>query len=81
MAENDFPIQAMDASYLVGMDFGVALHHPDSHDGSVTTYRDFKGVQEALAVAVGQEPNSKFRFIRDISMVVYQPVGFAQARN
>jgi predicted O-methyltransferase YrrM len=193
MEEKDFPIRAIAASDLEGMEFGEELHHPNSHDGSVTTYelmilnklvkrhnprliiefgtfdgrtamnfaanapaakvvtidflpqpcvfdntpfaaniqrkvgdsttfdvgpyrgkaefifvdgghdapvvtsdtlkalemlsptgvivwhdyRDFKGVQEAIAVALRHEPNSKFRFIRDTSMVVYQPAGFA----
>jgi predicted O-methyltransferase YrrM len=192
MKENDFPIRAMDAADLDGMKFGVALHHPNSHDGSVTTYelmilnmlvkrhdpkliiefgtfdgrtamnfaanapaakvvtidflpqrcvfdgtpfamkiqrkvgdsttfdvgpyrgkaefifvdgghdapvatsdslkalemvapngvivwhdyRDFKGVQEAIAVAAKQVPKNNFRFIRDTSMVVYQPANF-----
>ena len=192
MEEKDFPIQSVDASDLIDMDSGVALHHPNSHDGSVTTYelmilnklvkrhdpkliiefgtfdgrtamnfaanapaakvvtldfmpqpcvfegtpfaaniqckagdstkfdvgpykskvefifvdgghdapvvtsdslkalemvsptgvivwhdyRDFKGVQEAIAVAAKQAPEKHFRFIRDTSMVVYQPAGF-----
>jgi predicted O-methyltransferase YrrM len=193
MEEKDYPIRALDADELRGVDFGTALHHPNSHDGSVTTYelmilnklvqrqnpklivefgtfdgrtamnfaanaraakiitidfapqprlfddmpiaanieckfgdstnfdisayrgkadfifidgghdapvvtsdtlkalemvspdgvivwhdyRDFKGVQEAIAVAVQRKGEANFRFIRDTSMVVYQPAGFA----
>jgi predicted O-methyltransferase YrrM len=192
MEEKDYPIRAIDANALGGMDFGAALHHPNSHDGSVTTYelmilnklvqrqnpnlivefgtfdgrtalnfaanapaakiitidfapqprlfdntaiatnieceigdstkfdaaayrgkadfifidgghdapvvtsdtlkafdmvapdgvivwhdyRDFKGVQEAIAVAVQRKGEANFRFIRDTSMVAYQPAGF-----
>ena len=36
--EKDHPIRALDANELSGMDFGTVLHHPNSHDGSVTTY-------------------------------------------
>jgi len=39
-------------------------------------YRDFKGVQEAIAVAVRRKGDANFRFIRDTSMVAYQPAGF-----
>jgi Methyltransferase domain len=190
--EKDFPIRGLDAQNLGGIDFGAALHEPNSHDGSVTTYelfvlnklvqrqdpalivefgtfdgrtamnfaanaprakivtidfapqprlfddqpaaenieckfgdsrqfdvapyrgkagfifvdgghdapvvtsdtlkalemlaphgvivwhdyRDFKGVQEAIAVALAREGGANFRFIRDTSMVVYQPGGF-----
>jgi len=38
MEEKNFPIGALDAADLKGMDFGMALHDPNSHDGSVTTY-------------------------------------------
>jgi predicted O-methyltransferase YrrM len=192
MAEKDYPIGALDAVDLRGVDFGTALQHPNSHDGSVTTYelmvlnklvqrqnpklivefgtfdgrtamnfaanaraakiitidfapqprlfddkpvaanieckfgdstkldisayrgkaefifidgghdapvatsdtlkaldmvapdgvivwhdyRDFKGVQEAIAVAVQRKGAANFRFIRDTSMVAYQPAGF-----
>jgi predicted O-methyltransferase YrrM len=192
MEEKDFPLRALDAEHLGGIDFGMALHSPNSHDGSVTTYemlilnklvqrqdpalivefgtfdgrtamnfaanaprakivtidfapqprlfdgtaagkaieckfgdsrafddapyrgkagfifvdgghdapvvtsdtlkaldmvapngvivwhdyRDFKGVQEAIAVAVQRKGEANFRFIRDTSMVVYQPAGF-----
>jgi predicted O-methyltransferase YrrM len=193
MEEQDFPLRAVDAEHLGGIDFGMALHNPNSHDGSVTTYemlilnklvqrqdpalivefgtfdgrtalnfaanaprakivtidfapqprlfdgtplaqniecklgdsqvfdtapyrgkagfifvdgghdapvvtsdtlkafemlasngvivwhdyRDFKGVQDAIAVALGKQGDANFRFIRDTSMVVYQPGGFA----
>jgi hypothetical protein len=40
-------------------------------------YRDFKGVQEAIAVAVQRKGEANFRFIRDTSMVAYQRAGFA----
>jgi predicted O-methyltransferase YrrM len=192
MDEKNFPIGALEAADLKGMDFGMALHDPNSHDGSVSTYelmilnslvqrqkpkliiefgtfdgrtamnfaanapaakivtidfapqprvfdgkpiarnieckfgdstkfditpyrgkadfifvdgghdapvatsdtlkalemvspdgvivwhdyRDFKGVQEAIAVATQREAPKNFRFIRDTSMVVYQPAGF-----
>ena len=192
MEEKDYPIRALDADAIRGVDFGTALHHPNSHDGSVTTYelmvlnklvqrqnpklivefgtfdgrtamnfaanapaakivtidfapqprlfddtpaaaniacqfgdstqfdvsayrgkagfifvdgghdapivtsdtlkafemvapdgvivwhdyRDFKGVQEAIAVAVQRKGDANFRFIRDTSMVAYQPAGF-----
>jgi predicted O-methyltransferase YrrM len=36
--EKDYPIRALDATALGGVDFGTTLHHPNSHDGSVTTY-------------------------------------------
>ncbi|HEY1745272.1 MAG TPA: class I SAM-dependent methyltransferase [Xanthobacteraceae bacterium] len=193
--EKNFPISTLDARDITGMDFGMALHEPNSHDGSVTTYelmilnklvqrrdpklivefgtfdgrtamnfaanaptakvvtidfapqprvfdgqsianniecklgdstqldispyrgkaefifvdgghdapvvtsdtlkaldmvspngmivwhdyRDFKGVQEAIAVAVQRRGDENFRFIRDTSMVAYQPAGFAAA--
>ena len=38
MPEQDFPIRSADARELNGIDFGMALHEPNSHDGSVTTY-------------------------------------------
>jgi predicted O-methyltransferase YrrM len=192
MEEKNFPIGALDATELKSMDFGMALHDPNSHDGSVTTYelmilnnlvqrqkpelilefgtfdgrtamnfaanapaakvvtidfapqprvfdgkpiaknieckfgdstqfditpyrgkaefifvdgghdapvatsdtlkalemvssdgvivwhdyRDFKGVQEAIAMAMQRKEPKNFRFIRDTSMVVYQPAGF-----
>lgn len=195
MEEKDFPIRALDARGLEGIDFGAALHSPNSHDGSVTTYellvlnklvqrqdprlivefgtfdgrtalnfaanaprakivtidfapqphlfdgkpaaaniecrlgdsrnfdiapyrgkadfifidgghdapvvisdtlkafemvapqgvivwhdyRDFKGVQEAIAVALQRKGDANFRFIRDTSMVVYQPASLAGA--
>jgi predicted O-methyltransferase YrrM len=49
-----------------------------SPDGVIVwhDYRDFKGVQEAIAVAVQRKGEANFRFIRDTSMVVYQSVGF-----
>ena len=49
-----------------------------SPDGVIVwhDYRDFKGVQEAIAVAVQREGDANFRFIRDTSMVAYQPAGF-----
>ena len=34
------------------------------------------GVQEAIAVAVRRKGDANFRFIRDTSMVAYQPAGF-----
>ena len=36
--EKNYPVRTIDASDLGGMDFGMVLHHPNSHDGSVTTY-------------------------------------------
>ena len=49
-----------------------------SPDGVIVwhDYRDFKGVQEAIAVAVQRKGDANFRFIRDTSMVAYQPAGF-----
>jgi len=40
-------------------------------------YRDFKGVQEAIAIAAQRKGDACFRFIRDTSMVIYWPAGFA----
>ena len=196
LEEKDYPLRSIEANNLAGMDFDVALHHPNSHDGSVTTYelmilnklvqlqnpklivefgtfdgrtalnfaanapaakivtidflpqpclfdgapyaanihceqgdstsfdispyrgraefifvdgghdapivtsdslkaldmvapngvvvwhdyRDFKGVQEAIAVAAERAGAANFRFIRDTSMVIYDPRGFADSR-